>query len=264
MNTEMEHITSLSKSVFTGSFACLGCGTMLGLKLALQVINNSILVNSTGCITLTGEHVKVPFVHAGTNAAAVARGIYNAMHVENADMEKETKIVVFAGDKATRTNLSSLVAANEDIIYICYNKYGLYNSERGNLDQHIAKQLALTTGYVATASIAFPNDFIRKLEKAKKRRGLKFIEILSPCPIDMGFDTSNTIEISRLAVETGLWPLYEIEKRSVNVTKRPVRLEPIERFFELQKMFKPSEEQIASMQLKVNKNWKVLTDGRIL
>lgn len=261
METEMEHIMNLSKDVFSGSFACLGCGSMLGLKIALQVIDNSILVNSTGCITLTGENVKVPFVHVGPNAAAVARGIYNSLHD---DRERETKIIVYADDETTRTNLPALLSTDEDIIYICYNKYGLYNTKKGSLDENIAKQVAFTASYAATASVAFPNDLIKKLEKAKKKRGLKFIEILSPCPIDFEIETSNTIEIARLAVETGLWPLYEVENRTLNVTKRPIRLEPIERFFELQKLFKPTEAHINEMQALVNKNWKILTDGRIM
>ena len=260
----MEETMNLKKDVFSGTTTCLGCGALIGLKLALQVIDKAIVVNSTDCFTFTGEHVKVPFIHAGTNASAVARGLYTSINKNSEDREKEPKIIAFASEEETRANLPSLVSSKEDIIYICYSKYGLFNPDSGKLNTQIAKQLSFTARYSATASVAFPNDFIKKLENANKKQGFKFIELLAPCPIDMGFDTSNTIEVGRMATETGLWPLYEIENNNVNLTKRPIRLEPIERFFEIQKLFKPGEEQIKSMQLRVNKNWKLLTDGRML
>jgi pyruvate ferredoxin oxidoreductase beta subunit len=260
---DMENAMELSKNTFSGSSACHGCGAMIGLKLALQVIDNCILVNSTGCISLTGKYVKVPFVHAGLNAAAVARGISSSLE-QKAKNEKEISVLVYAGDGATRMNLQSLLSTKEDIIYICYNNYGFSSIGYTGIEKPLAKQLAFAANYVATSSVAFPDDFIKKLQKSKTKDGLKFIELLAPCPIEWGFDTSNTIEISRLAVETGFWPLYEIEDNTLNLTKRPIRLEPVERYFELLKGFKLTNEQIQPLQVKINKDWKLLTEGKIM
>jgi pyruvate ferredoxin oxidoreductase beta subunit len=249
----------MSKNVFVGSSACQGCGALLGLKIALQALDNCIVVNSTGCVSFTGRHVKVPFINAGTNAAAVARGLCAAMSEEN-DKNK-ANILVYAGDNATRMNLQSLMLLKENITYICYNKCGFSGSERV-LDT-IAKHLACSAKYVATASIAFPDDFVNKLRKSQAISGFRFIELLAPCPVEWGFDASNTIEISRLAVETGFWPLYEVENGSVSVTKRPSRLESVERFFELQKGFRLSVDNIKAIQEEINHRWKMLIDGRL-
>jgi len=259
----MERVLPLSKSVFSGSAACRGCGAMLGMKLMLQAIDSCVIVNSTGCISLTGKHVKVPFVSAGLNACAVARGIQNSIAIDEKDRQEKTAVVVFAGDGATRMNLQSLIAAKEGIIYVCYNNQGFSSLGQKELWSSLAKQVAFTASYVATASVAFPEDFVKKLQKAKTKPGFKFIELHAPCPIEWGFDPSNTIEVSRLAVETGFWPLYEIEDHAINLSKSLTRLEPVERYFELL-AFKPAEAQLKSLQHDISKNWRLLSEGKLI
>ncbi|MEM7819812.1 MAG: pyruvate synthase subunit beta [Candidatus Aenigmatarchaeota archaeon] len=251
----MEDVMSIVKSVFSGSTACKGCGASIGLKIALQTLNNVILVNSTGCMTLTGKYLKVPFIHGGFNAVSVSKGLVHA--------NKDANILVYAGDGATRTCLQSLLSTKENILYICYNNSGFCNFGYNKNDESIAKLMVFNASYVATASISYPDDYIKKIKKAQTINGFKFIEILTPCPISWGFDPSYTIEIGRLAVETAIWPLYEIEDGILNLTKRPTRLEPVERYIELQKRFSLSTEQIQTIQETVNKKWKSLLDGKI-
>ncbi|HLC68085.1 MAG TPA: thiamine pyrophosphate-dependent enzyme [archaeon] len=229
---------------------CPGCGTFLAMKLLLQTLDNVIIVNGTGSFTSYGRNLNVPFIHAGLNAAAVARGVARG---------GVGRTVVFAGDGATAINIGALLHAKEDIIYICANDQG-YNSINHRLDRTFAKHL-FNAAYVATASVSFPQDFITKLKKASALPGLKFIDVLTPCPALWKYEPSNTIEVGRVAVETGIWPLYEIEDGAVALTKRPNRLEPVENFNHVQKSFHITKED--GTQEKVAKSWKKLMEGHL-
>jgi len=230
---------------------CPGCGTFLAMKMLLQTLDNIIIVNSTGSFTNYGRNLSVPFIHAGLNAAAVARGVARG--------GTGSKVVVFAGDGATAMNIGALMHAKEDIIYICANDQG-YNAINHRLDRTFAKHL-FNAAYVATASVSFPQDFIAKLKKASALSGFKFIDVLAPCPALWKYEPSNTVEVGRVAVETGIWPLYEVESGSVSLTKRPNRLEPVESFNHVQRRFKIAKED--GTQEKVARNWKKLTEGHL-
>jgi pyruvate ferredoxin oxidoreductase beta subunit len=232
---------------------CPGCGMVLGMKLLLQTLDNIIIVNGTGSFTSYGRNLSVPFIHAGLNAAGVARGVAHGA--------TGSKVVVFAGDGATNINLATLVNSKEDIIYICVNDRG-YSSLNHRLGKSFARHL-FSAAYVATASVSFPQDFIMKLKKAASIPGFKFIDLLVPCPALWGYEPSNTIEVGRVAVETGIWPLFEVENGSVSLTKRPNRLDPIENFNHVQKKFQVTKEEQQKLQEKTNHDWKLLIDGRL-
>jgi len=206
---------------------CPGCGTILGLKLLLQSLDNIVLVNATGSVT-PSIRVNVPFIHAGLNAAAVARGVARSL-----DKKAGTKVVVYAGDGTTAASIASLMNSTEDIIYVCAN------NQSNGMGNSYAAQLS-HTGYAATACVAYPQDYIIKLKKAAAMPGF-------------------TMEIGRVAVETGVWPLYEIENSTANLTKRPNRLEPLEHFTQAQKKIAIK----SGVQDRINKNWKLLTEGRV-
>ena len=225
---------------------CPGCGTILGLKLLLQSLDNIVLVNATGSVT-PSIRVNVPFIHAGLNAAAVARGVARSL-----DKKAGTKVVVYAGDGTTAASIASLMNSTEDIIYVCAN------NQSNGMGNSYAAQLS-HTGYAATACVAYPQDYIIKLKKAAAMPGFKFIDLLCPCPVAWGYEASNTMEIGRVAVETGVWPLYEIENSTANLTKRPNRLEPLEHFTQAQKKIAIK----SGVQDRINKNWKLLTEGRV-
>ncbi|MFA4819882.1 MAG: thiamine pyrophosphate-dependent enzyme, partial [Candidatus Aenigmatarchaeota archaeon] len=227
---------------------CPGCGTILGLKLLLQSLDNIVLVNATGSVTPFIK-VDVPFIHAGLNAAAVARGVARSL-----DKKAGTKVVVYAGDGTTAASIASLINSTEDIIYVCAN-----DQSQNQLGSSYATQLSHNANYTATACVAYPQDYITKLKKAAAMPGFKFIDLLCPCPVVWGYEASNTMEIGRVAVETGVWPLYEIENSTANLTKRPNRLEPLEHFTQAQKKLVIK----SGVQEKINKNWKLLTEGRV-
>ncbi|HIG97616.1 MAG TPA: hypothetical protein HA230_04715 [Candidatus Aenigmarchaeota archaeon] len=225
---------------------CPGCGTLLGLKLLLQSLDNIVLVNATSSVTPFIK-VNVPMIHAGLNAAAVARGVARSL-----DKKAGTKVVVYAGDGTTAASIASLMNSTEDIIYICAN------NQSNRMGSSYAAQLS-HTAYTATACVSHPQDYITKLKKAAAMPGFKFIDLLCPCPTAWGYEASNTMEVGRVAVETGVWPLYEIENGAANLTKRPNRLDTVEHFKQAQKniAINPNTQEI------VNKNWKSLTEGRV-
>jgi pyruvate ferredoxin oxidoreductase beta subunit len=233
---------------------CPGCATFLGMKLLLQTLDNIIIVNATGSFTTYGKNLNVPFIHAGLNAAAVARGL--------AHSATGSKIVVFAGDGATSMNIGALLEAKEDIIYICANDRG-YNTINYALEKSFSKHLTHNASYIATASVSYPQDYITKLKKAATLQGFKFIDLLCPCPALWKYEPSNTIEVGRVAVETGLWPLFEFENGAVSLTKRPNRLEPVENFNHVQKRFHIGEVERHVVQERINRAWKQLVDGRL-
>ncbi len=230
---------------------CVGCGMALGMKLLLQTLENMVIINATETPINT---TKSSVINAGLNAAAVARGLARST---------DLTVVVFAGDGTTSTHLNSLINSKENVIYICANDRG-YSCFDRKLEKTFTKQLAGTTPYMATASVSHPEDFITKLKKAAATRGFKFIDLLCPSPEFWEYEPSNTVEVGRVAVETGIWPLYEVENGSVNLTKRPNRLEPVENFNHVQKKFAIKQENVDAVQNRINRNWKKLTDGRLL
>ena len=221
------------KTVFRGSL-CQGCGALLGLKVALQLIDNPLLVLSDDHISPVRKFLNIPTITCSNPApagAAIARVL-------------NCNVLCYIDDKNTAGNLQSLIAAKkENIIYICYNK-------------EIKEMLSeIIPSYSASASVSHLDDYINKIKKALSLRGLRFIELLSPCP-ESGFDPSNTIEVARLGVESGAWPLYEIEKK-LSLTYKPTRLEPIKSYLEAVRISK-SEDGIKLLQERVRKNWKRL------
>lgn len=248
---EILALAEKNKIVMRSNPLCPGCGSILGLKLALQIIDNPVLVVSSGDISLFGRYksLSVPFVHVGLNAAAAASGIARA----------GGKVVVYAGDGATNIHLSSVLAAarrKDNVLYICYNNRGYGNIQStGNV---FSTARNIEASYVATASVSHIEDYIKKLKKAAAMSGFRFIEVLCPCPAAWGYDVSNTIEVARLAVETASWVLYEIVDDKTEITSRPPKIEPLERYIESHSMFDKNENEIKKLKETVNKNLKLL------
>lgn len=251
----------LIREMFGTGTGCPGCGEQLGLKIALQVLGRCILVNSNGSMSLLAKYPKssfnVPFLNCGLNAASAASAL---------SRNTKEKIVVYAGEGATAMHLGDLFEAagrGDKIIYICYNNRGFSSAGHSSRNEKsLARSVAMACPYAATASVAFPDDFMAKLRKAETA-GFSFIELLAPCPASWSFDPSMTVEVARLAVESGVWPLYEVENKKVSLTRRPLRLEPVERYISMQKRFLFSAEETAAVQEFVKRNYRLLSEGRL-
>lgn len=290
----MEQIKSFkelpdSNLVTGGSSLCQGCGAALGLKLALLALGKrTIIINASGCLTLQPTYPYTPFLvpwcHlAMENAAAAATGIWSALKALK--KEKDINIVCYAGDGAAYDiglqALSGAIQNKTNFIFICYNNSAFANTgvqmssatpkfayttttPLGNPFERkpITKILAAHRApYVATACVCEPIDFINKLKKAAKIRGPKFIDLLTPCPTGWGFDPSNTIEIGREAVQSGAWPLYEIESGKFTLNSRKTK--SVREYLLLQARFAHlKEREIKEIQDWINEEWKLLQKGR--
>jgi pyruvate ferredoxin oxidoreductase beta subunit len=254
-----------------GTFACSGCGAILGTKLALKALGpNTIMVNSAGCMTLTVTWpftpYKVPWVHSAIeNAGATATGILMALKAQKLD--KKVNVLCYAGDGASYDiglqALSGMVARRERIIYVCYNNASFANTgfqhssatpygartktsepgkecPLGNVlpRKNLAKMMAMNGAeYVATASVAYPIDFINKLRKAKELKGPVFIDLLTHCVPGWLHDDANGIQVGQAMVESGMWPLYEIHNKKVTITHKP-KMIPVTKAIKMQGRFK--------------------------
>jgi hypothetical protein len=223
------------ETVFRGS-VCKGCGIQLGLKIALQLISNPVLVFSDDHISPIRAFLNLPSIKC-SNPAPAAAAIARALNCS---------VLCYIDNKNTAENLQSIVSAGrENIIYISYNT-------------GVKKMFSeLFPSYSASASVSHLDDYISKLKRAIPLQGLRFIELFSPCP-ESGFDPSNTIEVARLAVETGTWPLYEIDKGRFSLTYKPTRLEPLVSYLEAIGASK-TQEEINELQERVRKKWKRLS-----
>ncbi|MEM4222196.1 MAG: thiamine pyrophosphate-dependent enzyme [archaeon] len=266
-----------------GSQTCPGCLQELGLRIALKVLGkDTVVVNSTGCMTHLGNFpnspLKVSWIHCGfTNPGTVA--------VTLSKILKKGNVLVYVGDGVAYDtgfeDLSSAISSGEPMIIVCANTGNQASaggepnsstpflaqtplSKKGHLKErkNLAEIFAAHKIYVATASIGYILDYANKLRKAMFLKRPAFIDLFTPCPTSWGFDPSEGLKIARLAVETGVWPLYEIENNRMRLTVIPKQLTSVKEYLKTQKRYKHlTHDQINLIQEWVNKEWKALTAG---
>ncbi len=289
---EKTTILNLTEEEFVhpGNRACSGCGLSIVYRIGLKALGkNTILVVPPSCLTvLQGLYpvasAKLPCVNvtfASTGAAATGvRGAMKALKKDNVN------VVAWAGDGGTGDigiqALSGACERGEEIIYICYDNEAYMNT--GVQRSGTTPQGVLTTttpikgklqakknvpaiiaahgiGYVATASAAYPLDLYDKVKKATTISGPKYIHVHTPCPPGWGFDSRFTIKTGKLAVETGLFDLYEIENGEFRLTGASKRLlgkerRPVTEYFDTQGRFKTlSAELLIDLQRQVDVKW---------
>jgi pyruvate ferredoxin oxidoreductase beta subunit/2-oxoisovalerate ferredoxin oxidoreductase beta subunit len=279
-----------------GHLGCSGCGSPLGLRLALKALGEkSIIVIPASCMSvIVGPFpysaLKVPIVHvAFETAACSASGIRASLDMQG---DEETTVVAWAGDGGTFDigiqALSGAAERNDDFIYICsdneaYMNTGIQRSSAtpylawttttpvGSLKERPKKDMmAIMAGhyipYAATACVAYPEDLIQKLEKAKGMKGTRFIHLLCPCPPGWRISSDEAVKVARLAVETKVFPLYEIEGgQTYRLTYQPKGI-PVEEYLSQQGRFRHlTKEQMTTIQDNVERQWDRLMeqcDGR--
>jgi pyruvate ferredoxin oxidoreductase beta subunit len=261
-----------------GSTACQGCPSSLALRLAFKALGkNTIMVVVASCTSvLQGSYphsainlpvMNVAFATGGASASGVVAGI-KALR-KRGEMDEEPTVLVWAGDGGTYDigiqSLSGAAERETDFIYVCYNNemYSNTGTQRsgatplgawttttpGGKSQHRKdiSQIMIShrIPYVATGSLAYPLDFYQKVLKAKSIRGTKYIELMAPCPPGWKFPSSQMIEVSRMAVQSGMWLLYEHEDGETHftaATKRilegKVKRKPVKDYLEMQGRFR--------------------------
>ncbi|GAB3549934.1 pyruvate synthase subunit PorB [Noviherbaspirillum agri] len=287
-----------TNSLNSGHRACQGCGEALGARYAIdaamRAANNQVIAaNATGCLEVFSTPYpetswQIPWIHSlFGNAAAVATGVAAAMKVKG---RKDVRVIAQGGDGGTTDIgfgcLSGMFERNDDVLYICYDNQAYMNTgvQRSSATPGAARTattmavgaepgasfgqgknvpliaMAHEIPYVATASVAYLHDLEAKVTKAMSIRGARYIHILVPCPLGWGAASQDTIKLARLAVETGLFPLFEAEHGEITNSTKIRRREPVEEYLKLQKRFahlfgkQPALETISRIQGIADKN----------
>jgi pyruvate/2-oxoacid:ferredoxin oxidoreductase beta subunit len=272
----------------SGHTACPGCGGAIAVRLAMKIFGkNTIVYVPACCLVVFGATYpqiswKVPFLDvAFENTGAVIAGIKAGLEAK----KKKCLVVGFAGDGGTADiglqALSGAAERNDDVIYICYDNEAYMNTgiQRSGSTQYgawttttpIGSQIAGETEfkkdvpriilahdvpYVATASISYPMDYLRKLKTAKNLQGFRYIQVNAPCPTGWKFAPEKTIEIGKLAVETGLWYLYEAKDGKFEITYKPMKKRPVIDYLKMQGRFSHlSQIQINRLEEYAQQSW---------
>jgi pyruvate/2-oxoacid:ferredoxin oxidoreductase beta subunit len=272
-----------------GHGACPGCAMPIVMRSVFQVLGeNTVAAITAGCFgTISGTYPSSPIKLAAYNtpfasAGAAASGIRAALDAKG---QTETTVVAIAGDGGTFDigiqSLSAAAERNDDFLYLCYDNEAYMNTgiqrssatpwgawttttPPSNLKSQPKKDIvqimvAHNIPYVATASIAYPEDFNRKIQKAKAIRGFKFIYVLSPCPVGWRFSSELTVRLARLAVQTKLFPLYEVEDGERYTLNEEPEGVPVREYMKLQGRFNFLREgDMERIQENVGREWKRL------
>jgi pyruvate ferredoxin oxidoreductase beta subunit len=286
----------------SGNTLCAGCGGILAVRIFHKVLGPDVAwVNAAGCVTVTMSYPLSPLKSnwlytAFASAPAGAQGIRDALDVLMAKgklpASEDLKVVVVTGDGAAYDiGLQSTAGAIDrrlDFYYLCYDNeaYGNtgfqlssstpYGSSTKTTPTTAAYPLGNTVAkkdlfevwrsmkapYVATLSNSHGVDFLRKVEKGTSIRGPKLFIALAACPTGWGFDSRDSVELEKLAIQTGVWPLKEAIDGTVRHTFVPKVLTPVKEYLKTQDrfshLFEPVErpEAIAVIQEAINKYWK--------
>lgn len=231
--------------VFQNTVAEKGEGSLIALKLALQSIQPDILVLSPGALSQTAHCLQYT-TYVSDNPLPAARALSHTYKKHG----KDASILVVAGDVNTEKNLAEFEKADEDLVYICINNAGS-SSCKSRKPVESALVPFIKAAYAATCSVAHPEDFMKKLLKVKETEGFSFLDVHCPSPSLWGYEPSNTIIVSRTAVASWIWPLYEIDKKAV-LTHRPNIPEGVDRYINLQDRF--SELDLETLRELAEKN----------
>jgi len=210
--------------------------------------------------------LKIPSLRIAFGTTAIsASGIQAALEAMG---KKDINVLAWGGDGATfDIGLQALSAAaerNDNIIYVCYDNEGYMNTgvqmssaspegawttttpdaKKTPKKDIVSIMAAHRIPYIATASVGYPKDLIRKMEKAKKIHGTKFVLIFSPCTTGWRYPPEQTIRIAKLATETGVFPLYEIEDGERYTLGRQGGKKPVKEYLDLQGRFRNLDEQV--------------------
>lgn len=285
----------------SGHRMCSGCGAPIVVKMVLLASEYPVIAsNATGCLevsTCISEYTswKIPWIHSAfENAAATISGVetmYRSLKKQG-KITGDIKFIAFGGDGGTYDiglqSLSGAMERGHDMLYVCYDNGAYMNTgiqrssatpfgadtttrpagsvvpgkteKRKNLTKIMA---AHNIPYAAQASPSHWSDLVKKVRKALEIQGPKFVNIIAPCNRGWRSRTDDAITLSRLAVETCYWPLYEIENGVTKITFKPKEKKPIVEFLKPQgrfkHLFKPENEGLlAQIQSDIDADWERL------
>ncbi len=299
---KLKELSKKEERLAPGHRLCAGCAAPIIARQVLLAIDEPVIVAmATGCLEV-GTTIypytawRIPWIHnAFENAASTLSGIesmYRSLVKQGKMKEQDIKFVAFAGDGGTYDigiqALSGVLERGHRLLYICYDNqaymntgiqrsgatpYGAWTttSPAGTVipgkPQHRKDLTAIVAAhgipYVAQASPHRFRDLMQKVRKGVAADGPAFINVLSSCNRGWRHPTDTTMEMSRLAVDTRFWPLYEVEKGEWKLNYRPKEKLPIEEFLKPQGRFRhlfkeENKHIIEELQAEVDRRWEAL------
>ncbi|HOP95105.1 MAG TPA: thiamine pyrophosphate-dependent enzyme [Dictyoglomaceae bacterium] len=276
MPINLKEIALKEERLVSGHRLCAGCGASIIVRMVLNAIDEPVVVaNATGCLEVATTIFpftawNVPWIHSAfENAAATISGVeaaYRALK-RKGEVDRDIRFVSFSGDGGTYDigiqSLSGAIERGHRAVYICYNNEAYMNTgiqrsgatprgaftttspvgdvipgkpqRRKNLTEMM---VANGAKYVAQASPSHWRDLMEKVKKAVATDGPAFLNIYSTCPRGWRTPDNSAISIAKLAVETGVWPLYEVEDGKYKINYKPAKgFKPVEEFLKVQGRF---------------------------
>jgi len=287
-----------SNSLTSGHRACQGCGEALGARYAMDTAmraagNKVVAVNATGCLEVFSTPYpesswQIPWVHSlFGNAPAVATGVAAALRAKG---RTDVRVLAQGGDGGTVDIgfgcLSGMFERNDDVLYLCYDNEAYMNTgvQRSGSTPATARTattpavgahpgntfgqgknmpliaMAHDIPYVATASVADLHDLEAKVTRAMEISGARYLHVHVPCPLGWGSNPCDTVKLARLAVESGLFPLFQAEHGAVTDVTPIRRKVPVEVYLRPQRRFAhlfrkpPDTESLAAIQAIADRN----------
>ncbi len=273
-----------------GHLACAGCGAAVAMRLTLKALGErTVMIFPASCWSIIPgawpySSIRIPVIHAGfVTGGATASGVRAALDIRG---DRDTVVTVWAGDGGTFDigiqALSGAAERNEDFLYICNDNEAYMNTgtQRSSATPWYAWTTTTPTHhpkedqkkdimasmadhhipYAATATIAYPEDLLRKMEKARQVRGTRFIHLLTTCPPGWKIPSEFSVKLSRLAVRSRVFPLYEIESGKYVVQEEWMKESvPVREYLKLQGRFSHLKNpEIESIQKTVDERWEGL------
>ncbi len=299
-NVFASRVVSKNEPLAPGHRACTGCGEVLALRLCAKAFGkNTIVVNATGCMEIIASQApynswRLPWIHTlFENASATASGIEAAIKVlarKNRVPESEINVVAIGGDGSTVDigiqSLSGALERGHNFTYICFDNEAYMNTgiQRSSATPFGASTTTSPAGkksigqstwkkdmpaimaahnipYVATACPSYPFDLMNKVEKAIATKGPAYIHVFSVCPTGWRSAGNLSVRYGRLAVETGVFPLYEIENGVYKMSVEVPELKPITAYTKGQGRFKHlKEDNLAKIEARVHEEYEKLLE----
>jgi pyruvate ferredoxin oxidoreductase alpha subunit len=276
-----------------GSDGCAGCGASIIVRTLLDTLGpDTVVINPPNCSSVNyGGVVKVPWIMANFAAgAAYETGVYRALRKKG----KADKVYVtsYAGDGGTADiglqSISGAAERGESIIWLCYDNEAYMNTgiQRSGTTPLFSNTTSTPSGsvwkgkptrrknllmimaahripYIATASLAYIPDLKRKIKKAaevtRAGEGMAFLHVHQPCTTGWYFDPEKTVEIGRLAVQSGAFPVVEVDHGQFKISVKPKELKPVKEYLEPQRRFRHVDEKMMEIiQGHINEDWAAL------
>jgi len=299
-NVYVPRLVTKKEFFVPGHRACIGCGEALAVRLACKALgHNAIIASATGCMEIVSSPLpttswEVPWIHTlFENSAAVASGIESGLKMlmkKGRIAQQEITVVAMAGDGGTSDigiqALSGAMERGHNFLYLCFDNEAYMNTgiQRSSATPFGASTTTSPAGkvsigqvswkkdmpaiaaahnipYVATACPSYPFDLMEKVEKGVKTPGPAYVHILSVCPTGWRCPTDLTVRMGRLAVETGIFPLYEVENGKYKLNFDFPKLRAVTDYMKLQGRFRHlSEDILEKVQKRVTTDYAVLKE----